>query len=120
AEGLGGAEVFVEPGGQLAGAAAEVDDALRAPALRRRVEQRQEVVERAGTLGAELPVLGGVPGVGCAHPPLVPGQAASVAAVASASPSPSSVRRRWGPCSAGDSPSATAAAAGPGGSWMAR
>src|SRR5439155_21949338 len=86
AEGLGGAEVFVEPGGQLAGAAAEVDDALRAPALRRRVEQRQEVVERAGTLGAELPVLGGVPGVGCAHPPLVPGQAASVAAVASASP----------------------------------
>src|SRR5581483_4000781 len=109
------AEMAVEAGRELAGAAAEVDG----PAARGRFHQRQQVVERAGPLGAELPVLGGVPGVGRAHPPLLAVQAASVAFEASASPSlPPSLRRRFG----GASPAGGAAspAAGGGGSCAAR
>ena len=57
------ARLGVQPGGQIAGAASEVDD----PPAGHRSNEIEQVEERLGALGGELPVLRRIPPVGGGH-----------------------------------------------------
>ena len=64
AERVGRREVLVQPPGQLAGAAAEIDDAHRRP----RSDEGDQVEPGLQSLGGEAVVLIGIPGAGHGRP----------------------------------------------------